>query len=234
MIGKAFHLQSSGVGRALAVALALTAGGALAAAEPAADVAWVRAPSIATMSKAYPVRAAERNLGGKVTLNCGVTIRLTLANCRSVSEAPKELGFLAAAQALSYDFLAPPEVAPGSRVLVSFAFTPGMIRGAAPVTGAPAFARLPTALEMAAAYPKPALAAGVTAGRGDIRCEVVDGGWLSGCVLVAEAPAGRGFGQAALQLSPHFKMTPWTKDGLPTIGGEVDIPVSFVARTSAR
>jgi protein TonB len=45
--------------------------------------------------------------------------------------------------------------------------------------------------------------------------------------VLSEDPADQGFGDAAIKLSKLFKMRPQTKDGAPTNGGTVRIPIRF-------
>lgn len=84
----------------------------------------------------------------------------------------------------------------------------------------------PTDDELLAVWPKAALAKGVQ-GRAQITCKVSLQGALYDCAVDSEAPAGLGFGAAALALSPQFLMTPKLHDGVPEAGGEVSIPITF-------
>jgi TonB family protein len=60
-----------------------------------------------------------------------------------------------------------------------------------------------------------------------LRCSVDDGGGLIRCGILSEEPSGLGFGVAALRLSRDFRMAPKTRDGRPTAGGSVDVPITF-------
>ena len=85
----------------------------------------------------------------------------------------------------------------------------------------------PSANDIASAYPDAALrlqAAGFVL----LHCGVALTGRLTGCEALQEAPAGLGFGDAALKLAAvAFKMTPQTRDGVATADGEVVIPLNF-------
>jgi hypothetical protein len=45
--------------------------------------------------------------------------------------------------------------------------------------------------------------------------------------VTSEEPAEFGFGQAALALAPHFRLSVWTEQGLPTVGGRVTLPIRY-------
>jgi protein TonB len=64
-------------------------------------------------------------------------------------------------------------------------------------------------------------------GKAEISCQVLSNGKLTGCTVVSEEPADQEFGDAALKLSKLFKMKPQSKDGVPTNGGTVRIPIRF-------
>lgn len=72
----------------------------------------------------------------------------------------------------------------------------------------PTWAATPSGDDLAKAYPSQALSRGVE-GRARIRCAVEPDGRLSDCVVIAEEPAGMGFGRATLSISGRFRMTPY-------------------------
>jgi hypothetical protein len=64
-----------------------------------------------------------------------------------------------------------------------------------------------------------------------MKCDIeIPGGSLANCTLEGEEPAGQGFGQALLSLSPAFKVRPLMRDGVPEPGGTVRVPVRFLPR----
>lgn len=80
----------------------------------------------------------------------------------------------------------------------------------------------PTAADVAAAYPAKARAEGVGGGV-EMVCSVKSSGALGDCDVMAEAPRGYGFGQAAQRLAKSLR----AHDGQR--GSEVRVPVSFSA-----
>jgi TonB family protein len=84
----------------------------------------------------------------------------------------------------------------------------------------------PTAEDMAKFYPPEAVKAHVE-GFATLGCEVAADGRLAHCKVLKETPPGAGFGQAAMAMSSLFQMKPMSKDGHPTSGGVVRIPIRF-------
>jgi TonB family protein len=92
----------------------------------------------------------------------------------------------------------------------------------------PDWAQRPTGEDVARYYPAQAVKLGVSGGA-TIGCRVSQTGRLEHCAVLGEDPAQYGFGPAALKLSRHFQMRPMSRDGAPTSGGEVRIPILFRA-----
>jgi TonB family protein len=64
-------------------------------------------------------------------------------------------------------------------------------------------------------------------GRVVMRCQVSTTGTLDDCTITNEAPAGLGFGEAALKISQYFRMKPMSVDGASVAGGKINIPIRF-------
>ena len=58
---------------------------------------------------------------------------------------------------------------------------------------------------------------------------VQQGGAVSDCRAVSEAPAGQGLAAAALGLAPQFRLSTWTPEGPPGVGATVNIPIRYEA-----
>lgn len=190
--------------------------------------AWPQAPSYQDVVAAYPEKARAARVGGVATLQCDVRDG-EFRRCRTIREEPKGHGFADAARDLVGKFRTQPTGADGkpvnATIQIPFAFSPEMLDASRPpVIGKPTWAKLPTAEALRAVFP--AEAAGGTV-RVRLACKVEQGGAVSGCQVIGEEPAGRGYGAAALKIAPEFKLDTWTVEGFPTVGGTVNIPVRF-------
>lgn len=96
----------------------------------------------------------------------------------------------------------------------------------APVITRPVWTEKPSLEDLVRYYPAEAKAAKV-GGRAAIACTVAADGRLDDCTVIGETPAQYQFGDAALQMSRHFRMQPVSADGTPTAGGKVRIPIAF-------
>jgi protein TonB len=89
----------------------------------------------------------------------------------------------------------------------------------------PDWSQKPSADDMARYYPERAQRLNVT-GRAELACTVLANGKVN-CDVASEDPPDQGFGDAAMKLSKLFKMRPMSRDGVPTNGGRVNIPIRF-------
>lgn len=197
------------------------------------DVLWNEAPAYDDVAAAYPAKARAAGVGGRATLSCTLREDGRLNGCSAVAEEPKGQGFAAAARTLTPKFLSPTQFQDGSSTKgamtqVPFVFALDMLDPTRRVIGRPQWAVMPTGDVMLAGYPKAAIDAGVKTARVVMVCTAGAGGALQGCALQSEEPAGLGFGAAGLELSKTFRIRPWTAEGLPTIGGQIRVPIRYV------
>ena len=90
----------------------------------------------------------------------------------------------------------------------------------------PTWAAKPTSAQMARLYPRLALERGLDGGA-TLMCEVIASGSVRNCAVIDEHPKGRGFGEAALASSKHFRLNPRTENGEAIEGARVRIPLVF-------
>jgi TonB family protein len=192
---------------------------------------WAEAPSHAETAAAYPEKAAAEGLGGSATIRCALTEYGRLRACTTLSETPRGYGFAKAARSLSERFVlapAPDDVElRGVETQYMVTFAPEMLDPDKRVIGKPQWTQLPSSGSVADGYPAAARAKGISGARVVLHCVVGTGGTVQDCQVRSEEPAEFGFGQAALALAPHFRLSVWTEQGLPTVGGRVTLPIRY-------
>lgn len=194
------------------------------------ELAWAAAPSYADVVAAYPTKARAEGLGGRATLECQMSSEGRLRNCRTITEQPKGQGFGPAAKNLAKSFWLGEATDEQRKVLrdvivhLPFVFDPAMLASETQVVGKPSWAGLPSADDLKTAVASLNLTA---TARAQLECVVQPGGGVGECKVAREEPAGSGVGATALALMPKFRLTTWTSEGLPTVGGTVRIPLRF-------
>lgn len=88
----------------------------------------------------------------------------------------------------------------------------------------PIWVRTPSGDDFANDYPSAAVGR-VPQARVVLLCAVNHDGHLDPCKVTFEAPTGYGFGQASLKLVTHFQMKTVDRDGVPTPGRTIVIPI---------
>lgn len=191
-------------------------------------MAWQRAPTYQEVAELYPEKARAAALGGLVSLNCSLSSNGALTNCDVTREEPRGYGFGAAARKLAKLFQAFP-AAPdqprlaGASVQLPVAFDPAMLKPDNPVVGKPSWSTIPSAAEIAGVFP-PELVGSL---RVTLQCQVAQGGAVGDCRVEKEDPDGKGLGAGALKLTDKFRVSTWTMQGLPVVGGLVVIPIRY-------
>jgi len=168
---------------------------------------------------AFPKQARET---GRAALDCVAAAGGKLVDCKIAKETPAGQGFGdAALKLVGYERIKTKDDAgvsvAGRPVRTWFTLL-------APGDAEPDWLRKPTSSDLAAIFPKKALAAGQS-GRATITCKVTVEGFLDACKVRGESPEGFDFGLAALQLAPQLRMTPRIRGGKPVAGGEASIPI---------
>lgn len=196
-----------------------------------AAMSWLQAPSYAAVVAAYPPKARAAHLGGRATLDCQFDKQGKIGHCSTLAEEPKHEGFADAARTLAEQFRSVTQTpdgrgVSGAHIQLPVVFDPAMLNGDAAVVGKPQWTGLPNAEETQAAFGKLTLSG---TNRVMLACVVQQGGAVSDCHALSEEPAGRGLAEAALELTPHFRLSTWTSEGLPTVGATVNIPLRYEA-----
>lgn len=189
--------------------------------------AWPEAPSYADVAAAYPEKAKAAKIGGRATLSCDVKKDGRLGPCSILAETPKGQGFGKAARDLAKSFRMNTIGLEGKplgdlAVQVPIAFDPKVLEN--PLVGKATWISLPPSADFVAAFGTLKLS---ETARAQLDCVVLQGGAVGDCKVVSESPAGSGVAAAALQVAPKFKLSTWTADGLPVVGGRVRVPLRF-------
>jgi TonB family protein len=193
---------------------------------------WLSAPTVRQVVEQFPEKAIAKRQSGRTTMNCEFKSDGSLRNCHTINEHPTGLGFADAARKLIPLFRGPARVADGRsvsgmRVQVPFNFPIEIADGEHPIIGQPRWLRLPNVDAAKAGFPKAAQDAHVEVGRVVMNCLVAAEGRLTECVVKSEDPKGYGFDKAALALSADFQVGQWSDEGLPTVGGRLNVPLRY-------
>ena len=209
--------------------LASGMGHAAPASDRRADIWYDRHAKPAEIAAAYPKAARDQKISGDVELDCAADAQGNVRDCKVAKETPAGLGFGEAALGLAARERIKPkdrnDKPVGERRFdIGYSFL-------APGDANPDWRKKPTAGDLAGAYPVAAAKKGVD-GKATIQCQADVEGFLQKCAVMSEAPAGLGFGQAALQLAPQFRMTPKIRGGNPVPADDVTIPVNWQGFTN--
>lgn len=194
------------------------------------NLAWSAAPSFADVAAAYPPKAKAERRGGRATVSCTMSEEGALKTCTEVSSEPRGYGFGDAAKTLAKTFRLPITSEADRKATrnvmthLTFAFDPVMLDTASPIVGKPNWAATPSVDAVKGAFGGLKLSG---TSRVQLECTVQPGGGVDACKVMSEDPADTGLGAAALKLVPSFRLTTWTTEGLPVVGGRVRIPLRY-------
>ncbi len=195
---------------------------------------WVSRPTADDVAGLYPKAAADAGVEGRATMRCKVTAAGLLADCAVTVQDPPDAGFGGAALGMAAKFQMRPMTKDGQPVNGGVVQIP--IRfllpkpsdaeppGTTPAVIRPAWARTPSAEELARAYPRRGNGA---IGDVRLRCVIAANGRFDSCDVISETPAGLGFGAAGLEVSKLFRMTSVDGDGGKVAGRAIRIPIRF-------
>lgn len=209
----------------LAALLATTAASAQKAAKPVWVPNFIKVNKPADYLAAFPPRALAEKLSGSAKLECVAAADGRLVDCKVGSEDPAGYGFgeaalkLVANERISKRDHEGKSVA-GRPVTTDLNF---LVEGDSNAD----WLKKPDVDEMAMVYPTEAIKQGLD-GRAIIECGLTVEGFLSNCKVFEENPAGIGFGAAALQLAPQFRMKPMMRRGKAVAMPTIKIPVTWL------
>nr|QQZ49634.1 hypothetical protein JKL49_22495 [Phenylobacterium glaciei] len=195
------------------------------------NVIWTEAPTYAQVVAAFPAKARIAKTGGNVVLDCSFKSDGRLTGCELLGETPKGLDLGRAAKTLMPLFMGPTLRSDGPAP-----FARGADSNHLPHRddlcdpsrdGQARWTAAPSAEALLAAIPATAATAGVRTARVVMSCTIAQGGGLEGCKVSSEDPVGLGFGAATLGLVKDIRVSIWTAEGLPTIGGSINVPIRY-------
>jgi len=183
---------------------------------------FVAGPKPDDIKAAYPKAAHDQKISGDATLACVAGADGRLNDCVIFKEDPVGHGFGAAALLLVGKERIKTRDASGVSVAgrpvkTDFSFL-------APGDSNPEWVKKPSSGALAGVFPSAAVKAAKD-GRATIGCLVTIEGFLEACKVQSEDPPGLGFGPAALQLVPQFRMSPKVRGGRAVSGGKVTVPI---------
>ena len=196
------------------------------------DPVWSQAPDFAAYAKAYPGEAGGAE--GWAVAHCKVSRDGALSKCVVAKEEPTRHGFGPAAVLLASQFRVSPEAmaeAPqGAPIEVDVPVRfPAAAAQRDHTVRSPLWAEAFDPVTAARYYPAEAQAKGVKAGEAVVQCQVVAGGALSDCLVERASPDGLGFDDAALKIAQTLRMTLWSGEASPVVGGVVHLPIRLEA-----
>jgi TonB family protein len=187
----------------------------------------VGGPTAAEFYSAVPLATREKQVGGRAAMRCKVTITGAVQNCGVVIDYPTGYGFGEALLSLAPKIRLKPRMVDGAPVETEVTI-PASWFNLGPARGYYAKAdwlRKPTSEDLIDAWPLEAWKQRL-GGSAMVDCRVDTGGRLTDCVVLAEDPPGRHFGEAAVYLTPRFLLKPATVAGTP-VDSVVQIPLNF-------
>ena len=197
---------------------------------------WSQTPTAAQVAAAFPRGEVGKVDFGYAMMRCKVKSSGLLADCDAFADRPVGGGFNRAALKLSDDFkLAVADYDPNDLRDVSVDIPVSLAAPGkpAPKITAPQWVRSLDPASLMAVFPRKAIAAGVSRGRGVVKCRVTHEGRLADCQVISETPEGLGFGEAVLKVADVMAMNPWTSEGAPVDDAIIQLPMTLALPSSS-
>jgi TonB family protein len=186
----------------------------------------------------YPPAALAQGVRGVVVIECTVSGKGRLEDCKALREDPEGMQFGPAAVKLATRFRMKTTTRSGVsavgrivRMPIEFNFAWAMFEPINPrptfdVLVSPKWAKRPTGEDLARYYPKEAMRTS-TEGEVILQCQVRPDGQLSPCSVTKEQPEKYDFGDTALKLATKLQVDMQHGPGLSAAGKLINIPVKF-------
>lgn len=197
---------------------------------------WSQAPSREEVRAAYPKAAGA--IVGHVAMRCPLRASGLLGRCEILTEEPTGKGFAGAARSLAPKFRASLQggaldaVRKGDIVVNLAVHFRGPEEAGPPYLAQVDWLRTIDPAKAVKLFPEKAVAANLRQGRATVDCVVQPTGDLGQCDVVEESVPGMGFGEAASLVAANMRANLWTRDGQPTPGARIKLPIRLDYKAS--
>ena len=191
---------------------------------------WTTKLTSNAVASFFPAEATAKGMAtGRGVAECRVQADGALTACRPVSAEPEGVGFSeAAAKAASAMRMSPwtkdggPVDGATVRIPIRLTVDDSPVNVA---SGPVIWDKTPTGVDVLSVFPRPALIRNVS-GQVDMRCRVLQSGAVAHCDVLDESPTGWGFGSAAQQLAPKYRVSMRDR-GHPEPGSWITVSTPF-------
>lgn len=195
------------------------------------DPVWIEAPAPDQIRDARPHGIDD--VYGRATVQCRLGDDGRPRDCNVLFDRPHNRGFGEAARQLAPLFLTSSGLPGGvtreqARVKLDFAFPNSETVGDYSPLRRPQWLAVPDEGDMARLFPAEARARGISEVRATAECVVQDDGHLGECDVHDVTPQGLGVEQAASKVAELFAVSPWLREGGPSAGRTVRLPLLLV------
>jgi hypothetical protein len=191
---------------------------------------WTTEFTPSAVAAFFPHEATAQGMTtGRGVAECRVEADGALHECRPVSAEPEGAGFSEAAAKAASGMRMSPWTRDGGPVDGAIVRVPIRLTvdnsPTEAATDRVVWTQTPTGADVLSVFPRAALIRNVS-GQVDMRCRVLRSGAVARCGVVDESPTGWGFGSAARQLAPKYRVSMEGR-GHPEPGSWVELSAPF-------